>query len=150
MSHANIREIIATEWIDSAWSLLEAHREELTTNKDLMKLAPRREIYERLEAAGALLSLGAFVDDKLVGYSIGILDRNLHYGDLAVLQNDLFFVGLEHRARLGLRLMNETERLAAQRGARMVLWHAKQGSSFANILDRKGYRVQDIIYSRVV
>ncbi len=150
MSHAIIREIIATEHIDSAWSLLEAHREELTTNKDLMKLAPRREVYERIEAAGALLSLGAFIDDELVGYSIGILDTNLHYGDLVVLQNDLFFVSLEHRARLGLRLMNETERLAAQRGARMVLWHAKQGSPFASILDRKGYRVQDIIYSRVV
>jgi LmbE family N-acetylglucosaminyl deacetylase len=148
-----IREIVASEHIDAAWGLLEMHREELATHKDEMVLKPRRDRYEALEAAGVMLSLGLFKDDELIGYSINIIDRNLHYADLTVCQNDLLYVHPDHRARHGVRLILATESYAlnlADVNPMLMLWHAKQGTPFANLLPRLGYGVQDIILSKVL
>lgn len=146
-----IREITATDWIGEAWSLLEQHREELTTNKDLMVLKPDVDTYVRLEDQGRLLSLGAFEGDEIVGYSVNILANNLHYVDVTMCQNDVLYVREDKRqGPTGLRLMRETERLAKERGADMMLWHAKPGTNLDAILPRLDYRVQDVIYSRVL
>ncbi|WP_343684015.1 GNAT family N-acetyltransferase [Asticcacaulis sp.] len=145
-----IRPILASQWIDRAWPLLEAHRHELTTNPDLMQLEPRRGLYEALDARGVLLSLGLFDGDELVGYSVNIIDHNLHYGSVLVSQNDLLFVHPDYRhGRDGLRLIKATEDAARERGAHMVIWHAKPDTSFDALLPRLGYRVQDVMYSRV-
>lgn len=146
-----IREITATDWIGQAWSLLEAHREELTTNKEIMVLSPDVDTYCMLEAKGALLSLGAFEGDELVGYSVNIISHNLHYRDVQMCQNDVLYVRADKRqGPTGLRLMHETERLAKERGAHLVLWHAKPNTNLSEILPRLGYRVQDVVYTRVL
>jgi predicted GNAT superfamily acetyltransferase len=147
-----IREIRATEWIEQAWRLLEAHREELTTNKGLMILKPDISTYEMLESKNALLSLGAFDgDDEIVGYSVNIMAHNLHYSDLMMCQSDVLYVREDKRqGPAGLKLMRETERLAKERGAQMMLWHAKPDTNLDQILPRMGYRVQDVVYTRVL
>jgi len=144
-----IREIDATQHIADAWSLLEDHREELATNLDLMVLKPDLPVYIQLEDNGALLSIGAFVDGEIVGYSVNIISRNLHYSDVVTCQNDVLYLNPEHRTGpYGLRLIRETERLAKARGCHMVLWHAKNDTNFMALLRKLGYGVQDIIYSR--
>jgi GNAT superfamily N-acetyltransferase len=147
-----IREIVASEWIDAAWALLEAHREELATHKALMALKPDRAAYEALDATGRLLTLGVFDGDELVGYSVNILAANMHYADLLVCQNDLLFLRSDHRGgRAGVALIRETEACAKARagdGPLFMLWHAKEGTPFAGLLPRLGYGVQDIIFSR--
>jgi predicted GNAT superfamily acetyltransferase len=146
-----IREITATDWIGKAWGLLEAHREELTTNKELMVLAPDVDTYCLLEDRGALLSLGAFEGDELVGYSVNILANNLHYRDVRMCQNDVLYVREDKRqGPTGLKLMRETERRAKERGAHMILWHAKPETNLSEILPRLGYRTQDVVYTRVL
>lgn len=148
-----IREIRATEWIEQAWRLLEAHREELTTNKGLMILKPDISTYEMLESKNALLSLGAFDGDgdEIVGYSVNIMAHNLHYSDLMMCQSDVLYVREDKRqGPTGLKLMRETERLAKERGAQMMLWHAKPDTNLDQILPRMGYRVQDVVYTRVL
>ena len=146
-----IREIRATEWIEQAWRLLEAHRKELTTNKGLMILKPDISTYEMLESKNALLSLGAFDGDEIVGYSVNIMAHNLHYSDLMMCQSDVLYVREDKRqGPAGLKLMRETERLAKERGAQMMLWHAKPDTNLDQILPRMGYRVQDVVYTRVL
>jgi hypothetical protein len=148
-----IREITASEHIDSAWSLLEQHREELTTHKEVMQLNPRRDQYLAFEANGAMLSLGLFDGDQLVGYSINIVVANYHYADLVVCQNDLLFVDKAHRALYGWRLLKATEKAAKERAGGqpcMLLWHAKEATNFEAILPRLGYGVQDVIFSKVL
>lgn len=147
----SIREIRATEWIEQAWHLLEAHREELTTNKGLMILKPDISTYEMLESKKALLSLGAFSGDEIIGYSINILANNLHYADLMMCQNDVLYVREDKRqGPTGLRLIYETERLAKDRGADLMLWHAKPDTNLNELLPRLAYRVQDVVYTRVL
>jgi hypothetical protein len=95
--------------------------------------------------------MGAFDGDELVGYSINIVSKNLHYSDLVVCQNDILFVSGDYRkGATGLRLMRDTERAASALGAKLMLWHAKPETNLHAVLPRLKYRVQDVVYSRVL
>jgi hypothetical protein len=154
LSRVGIKLMNVPASIDAAWQLLEMHREELTTNKEIMELEPRREVYQNLHDTGSLFGLGLYIGDQLVGYSVNIVGQNLHYGGLTVSQNDLFFVHPDYRSRYGLRLMRETEKQGKARYAPntpfMQLWHAKPRTPFHSILERLKYQVQDVIYSKVI
>jgi predicted GNAT superfamily acetyltransferase len=132
--------------------LLEAHWQEIARDKKLMKLSPDVSQYRAMEDADMLISIGAFDDDgKMCGYAVSFIGTHLHYSELTYAHNDVLFVAEEYRSkRLGLRLIRETERIAKEKGARMVSWHAKQDSMLAAMLPKLGYCVQDIIFSREV
>jgi GNAT superfamily N-acetyltransferase len=150
------REIIASEWIDRAWPLLEEHYAELATVPDIMLLKPDVERYQTLEAAGNLFAIGMFdahVDggETLVGYSVNIVCTNLHYGDLLICQNDLLFVRKSHRRGMtGMRLITATERAAKDRGVKMMLWHAKPGTTLDRMLPKLGYEPFETIHYQVL
>lgn len=128
--------------------LLAVHREELTTNKQLMVLKPDWERYRVLEESGALFTLIAKDGDELIGYSCNLISTNLHYADLVYVHNDLLFLRADHRGTTGLRLIRETEDEARRRGARLIVWHAKPGTVLDKLLLRRGYRVQDVLYMK--
>lgn len=139
--------------IEKATPLMRAHWDEIARNKDVMVLKPNVGAYAALEAAGLLIGVMAYDGDELVGYSVSILNRgHLHYADLTTAMNDVLFVRQDYRgaSRLGLKLIRETERLAAERGAQLVLWHAKEHTALAGMLPRLGYEVQDVVFSRKV
>ena len=94
--------------------------------------------------------LAAYDGDEVVGYAVSIIaPSHLHYADLCYVSNDALFVKKSHRGgSTGLRLMRETERIAKERGAKLVLWHAKEGTRLDALLTRLGYGVQDIIFSK--
>lgn len=145
----DIREISAAASIDGAAPLLQEHWEEIARNKAVMVLKPHVQAYRELERTGSLISLGAFVDDQMVGYAVTVVTRHLHYADLTYAQNDVIFVSRKHRTgRAGLALMRETERIATDRGCKLVMWHAKEDTALAAMLPRMGYAVQDIVFSR--
>jgi GNAT superfamily N-acetyltransferase len=150
------REIIASEWIDRAWPLLEEHYAELATVPDIMLLKPDVERYQTLEAAGNLFAIGMFDihgdgGETLVGYSVNIVCTNLHYGDLLMCQNDLLFVRKSHRRGMtGMRLITATERAAKDRGVKMMLWHAKPGTTLDRMLPRLGYDPFETIHYQVL
>lgn len=134
---------------DILWPLMQSHRDELATHKHLMKLSPDKTKYTALEATGMLLSLLAYEGDELVGYSVGLLANHIHYSDLHYYHNDTLFVVKEHRhSRLGSMLIRETEKQASERGAKIIMWHAKPDTALCRVLEHKEYSVQDIIYSK--
>lgn len=129
--------------------LFTPHYNEVAKNKEVMVLHPDYEKYYELEKLGALMILGVDYGNNLVGYSLNFIHHNLHYSALKVCQNDLLFLLPAHRASTaGLRLLKETEQRATRHGCKLMLWHAKQGSSLDLILQRRKYPVQDIIYSK--
>lgn len=142
--------ISVVEQMPRVMPLLRAHWDEVARNKAVMVLDPDVEVYKALEDRGLLIALGAYQDDTLVGYSVTMLvQKHLHYAGLCYGQNDVIFVDAAYRAgRLGLQLIRETERIAKERGAQMIFWHAKPTTPFDALLPRLGYGVQDIIYSR--
>ena len=147
-----ITELPMTGRIDEMWELLAAHWHEVAKNKQVMVLKPDRARYEQLEAMGGLLCLAALdADGEIVGYSVSFLGPHIHYADLIVANNDVLFLREDLRpSTVGLRLIKETERLAKSRGARLMLWHAKEATALAKIMPRMGYGVQDIIFSKEI
>lgn len=132
-------------------ALFEQHYKEVALHKDVMQLDPRWNNYYALEEQGVLLVLGAFADQVLVGYSVSFFAEHLHHQQLLVCHNDLLFVEPSHRrGRLGLRLIHATEEAARQRGSRLILWQAKPSTALDTLLLRRGYGVQDIIYSKAL
>lgn len=129
--------------------LFHSHWEEIALNKELMKLKPLLDKYYQLEANGMLLIVGAYADGELVGYSVNFVTQHLHYAYLWTCNNDLVFIRHDLRkSGAGIELMQRTEQLAKERGAQMMLWHAKENTALAALLPRLGYGVQDIIFSR--
>ncbi len=147
-----IEEFSLTEELPRMGALLAAHWDEIARNKQLVVLKPDAERYRLLEQAGALLTIGAFDEnDKMVAYSVNFIGHHLHYADLVYAENDVLFLAPAHRkGRLGLRLIKETEQRAKARGARMMVWHAKQDTSLERLLPRLGYGVQDVLFSKEV
>lgn len=138
-----------TDKIALTEALQRAHWEESARNKHLMVLAPALELYARIEQSGTLFAVIAYDGDEIVGYSVNILTTNLHYSALTMANNDLIFVAKAYRTgRTGIRLIDETERVAAKRGARLMLWHAKENTPLAKVLPRMGCAVQDILFSK--
>lgn len=130
-------------------ALLHDHYDEVAKNKDVMVLRPRWDVYQSMQSAGTLFALGARIDGKLVGYSANFIANHLHYASMVYVQNDVLFVAPQHRkTSLGLRLIQATESEARHRGAKLMLWHAKEGSKLDSVLSRMRYEVQDIIYSK--
>lgn len=131
------------------------HWAEVARNKDVMQLEPDWPYYEGLELNRRLHAIGAFDGPSLVGYSVNILTpRHPHYAGLAILSNDLLFVTRSARkAGVGLALIGATEQLFEQlhrdRGVRMLTWHAKESTELEALLRRRGYAVQDVLFSRV-
>jgi GNAT superfamily N-acetyltransferase len=145
------REIVASEWIDRAWPLLEEHYAELATVPDIMLLKPDVERYQTLEANNSIFAIGMFDKEELVGYSVNIVCTNLHYGDLLMCQNDLLFVRKSHRRGMtGMRLITATERAAKDRGVKMMLWHAKPGTTLDRMLPKLGYEPFETIHYQVL
>jgi predicted GNAT superfamily acetyltransferase len=129
--------------------LLKEHWEEVAKNKEVMVLKPNIEMYKKLEDANNLLSIFAYADGYLVGYSCSFIIQHLHYADLCVCQNDIIFLNKEYRDTiLGLKLIKETEKRAKERGAKLILWHAKKDSSLDKILPRMGCSLQEVVHSK--
>lgn len=142
-----IADIIETE----LWPLLVDHREELTTNKVLMRLNPDVERYRDAENAGFGMTIVARDDAQIVGYSINFVAPHIHYRDVLMVYNDALWTAHSHRALVGAALMAETKAAGKRRGAQLMAWHAKPGTTLDRILQievrRKHARVQDIVYT---
>jgi GNAT superfamily N-acetyltransferase len=148
-----IREVTVDDVLGNPRSLelFVEHWDEIALNKQVMVLKPDTERYRAMESAGMVLILAAYLGDELVGYSVNFLTHHLHYADLHVASNDLLFVTPEYRAsRVGLQLIRATEAAAKERGAKLMLWHAKEHTALATLMPRLGYGVQDIIFSREI
>lgn len=132
------------------WPLLQAHREELSTNKALMQLAPIAKQYRAAEEAGSLFCLT--VRDEagaLKGYSANFIGPHLHYSGLRYVHNDVLFLEASvRRGRNGYKLILATEQAARERGAKMIIWHAKMDTALNRMLPGLGYRIQDVMYSK--
>lgn len=130
-------------------SLVEEHWQETASHKEIRSLNIPIDRYETLENVGCLLSLFVIDDGEIVGYSINVIAEDLHAADTIKAQNDAIFVKSTHRkTRAGMMLMSATEKAAKDMGASLMIWHAKPGSKLDAILERNGYGVLDVLYSK--
>lgn len=147
-THLEIRPISFRE-VAAREDLLEAHYDELATDKQRMVLDPDLARYQQLEDQGVLLGLGLYDREAMVGYSVGIITTSMHYRALTFYQNDVVFLEKAYRnLGAGKQLIDATEAAAKARAAGMVLWHAKPGTPLFFLMTALGYATQDVIFGR--
>ena len=124
------------------------HYEEIALNKNIMVFNPDITRFQSIEDQGFLLSVGVFDGAQLVGYTINIIGAHLHYADLMCAFNDMLYVHPDYRkSGVGVALINETKRLAKERGVQFMTWHAKENTALATLLLKLECKVQDIVFS---
>lgn len=99
---------------------------------------PSREMYEAIEASGMARVIGAFCDDRLVGFIVLLVSFNPHYSaKLAVCES--YFVGKDHRkSGAGLRLRNAAVDVAVDLGAKGIFICAPKGGKLAEVMEKSG------------
>lgn len=134
--------------LDIVDTLAVGHWQETEAQFSGLPPSPNLELYDALINAHALIVLGAFDGDTLVGYATAMLFRHPHY-EMTLCQHDLLYLMPAYRqGSAGLRLMQAVEEEARERGAFRIAWHAKPGSTFDHLLQRKGYSTEETIYQK--
>lgn len=144
-----IKEVSFCDIIEDMLPLLAEHIKEVGKSSELISVDPDQEAYKNAENNNMLLSLGAFSDNKLIGYSLTFIIKSPHTQGLIIANNDVIFVKKEYRnSRTGLNLFKKTEELSKKHGAKLIIWNAKEASTLAKLLFRWDYNIESISFSR--
>jgi GNAT superfamily N-acetyltransferase len=137
---------------DNMKSLLEEQVVELTSHKNIMKLSPDLETYKVLDDNNTIYGVFAYLDGKLIGYSLNIVAHHLHYSDLIYVTNDILYVDKLFRNKgVGEKIMKESEIEANKRGAKMFLQKAKPSTPLYELLNNSSdYRLQEMTFIKVL
>ena len=120
-------------------------------HKDVVKLNPNWEEYDRREKNGKFMFISMRSDDELIGYSAWFIDTHIHYKDLVVASNDVIFLKRDYRSGMnGIKLIKKSEEFVKTRNVHKITWHIKESNDFTVILNRMGYATEDIIVGKIV
>lgn len=107
------------------------------------------EHYIACEKTGMLLTLFAYYEDVIVGYSVNFIAPNLHKKPHITCTNDALYVDPVFRdSSLGLKLIKETEVKGKERGASLMVWHAPINTNLIHILPRRKYKTEEMVFSK--
>jgi len=135
------------ECFDEAMPLMEEHWEEIAHYKDV-PLEPDYEFYLAAETAALLRVYTARNDEgKLIGYAVYFIRRAPHYKSVVYGVQDVLFISKGHRGTGGRFILWCDEQLKLD-GVNFVFHHIKAKHNFGKLLERLGYNLIDLIYSR--
>lgn len=136
------------EMIDEAMPLFFDHYKEIAHYQDI-PLKPAFEVYYELDGANQLhvYTVRISATNELVGYALFFVKPNLHYSGSLQAQQDILFVHPKHRGfgRLFINWCDDQLRTAK---VQAVYHHVKSRHNFGPLLERSGYEVVDIIFSK--
>lgn len=138
------------KFLDDAADVLIEHWEELALNKEHVKLAPDRKKYKQLQELGIINNIVIYDGDKVVGYSVLIVQPNLHYSENVFAHVDIIYVSKQYRhSSIGARLLLTTEQAAKNLGASVITHHAKPyAPMIIKPLEKLGYSLYEHIYGK--
>lgn len=144
----------AVEKIGAVWEHMDVvrkHYDEIAQFKDVQKLDPDFEAYDRMEQAGKLWVMTARKDGALVGYIVMFLANDLHYRNLLRATEDIHFILPEHRKGLtGYRMLALARDAMKAKGAHTITFRTKAENSHGVLLERLGGVLHDLVYTIVV
>ena len=145
-----VREVRASDILAEAQPLMLDHWEEVAKATGVPEPYIDPVQLAALEDAGATVTVGVFDDaGALVGYSLNLIGPPIDFANTLVMQNEGIFIRKEHRGRIAVKLIAESERIAKERGATRALWHTYMDSRADDLFSRlPGYRVYDRPYSK--
>lgn len=144
-----IKEISFKEYVSSMRDLFKDHWEEIASNKGKRNLHINENLFITIEEMGQLLTLGVFIENKLVGYSVNFLTIDTHDCTKKLCCNDAIYIDKKYRkGSLGLKLIKEVEKKAKERGCYATICHSKPNTSLDKLLERIDYTIKDFLYMK--
>ena len=141
-------EINASSWLEQAESLMLEHWEEVAKSTGVPKPSMDADYLESMEKAGMLFTIGAFVGDELVGYSMNTIGATLNFDKLIIMENQGIFIKKQYRGMLsGKKLKEESDRIGKARGATRAKWHSYMNTRAAALFESLGGKPYDIIFT---
>lgn len=141
----------AVEKIGVLWQnmdVVQAHYEESAQFKQVQKLDPDFEAYDRAEQADKLWVMTARDGEKLVGYIVMLLSADMHYRKMRRATEDIHFILPEYRKGLtGYRMLSETKRAMQEKGVHTVTFRTKAEASHGVLFERLGGVLHDLVYT---
>lgn len=131
--------------------LLKLHYEELTANKDRVKLDPVWDDYAALERMGRLAVYSARDGSRLVGYAAFFLNKHIHYAGWLPAINDVLFLHPDYRkGSTGIKLIRFCEQQVKKAGADEIVFHTKQNTVMLKLLDHLGYATKEVVLGKIL
>lgn len=147
----SFRRELLCEVVQEAQPLLQAHYDELTLHKEVVKLNPQWDQYALLERLDRLAIFTARDDGKLAGYNAFFVQKHFHYAGLTVAQNDVFWISDEYRrGTTALRFLRYSEEALKGIGAQKIVYHCKYSNNFAPILHRLGFADEEVMVGKMI
>lgn len=126
-------------WWEHYEFLAQAHDHKMPMSPDIAQ-------YQALAASGQLEVVTARESGELVGYSLFLVRRHLHYSALVAFEDAYFLTPRLHRGGNGRRLIAFTLDRVWARGAQRAYFMTKEFASIATLLRRLGGRKMDEVF----
>lgn len=140
------REKLSEAW-DELLPLLQEHWKEIAHYQDI-PLDIDRATYERLESSDAIRLFTLREGEELVGYACFFLVHHPHYRSSKQAQQDVIYIAPKARGGSGYRFIKDCDEELRKEGVQVVSHHVKAAHNFGPMLERIGYDLQDLIYTR--
>ena len=105
-------------------------------------------LYVALEATGAVRVVGAFSDERLVGFVVVLATRSPHYSATIAVTESLFVAVAKRKEGHGIALLHEAERIALEMGAVGLFVSAPTDGRLAAVLDGIGFTQTNRVFFR--
>lgn len=116
---------------------------------EIGEINPQAELYAQMEQSGIFQVFGAFDGDELVGFASVLVYLNPHYGKMLATVESLFLSPIHRTSKMGQGLMSALEEYAKGRGCEAILYSAKAGSQFEQLLSlMKNYKRSHSVFLR--
>lgn len=138
-----VREVRIADHVGAVQALIAANWAETGFDFDL---EPNWMGYQALQDAGIVFAVAAFDGERIVGYSTACVIPHTFNPAVVFCSSDALFVAPEYRkCSAGFKLIRETERIGAARGAKRMTWHTRAGTPLARSFEKRGYASADVI-----
>ena len=133
--------------LEESKPLLQKHWDEIAHYKDI-PLNPDYELYFKLEAAGVLKCYSVRDGNaRMIGYAVYLIQHNPHYKQSLVAKQDIVFIDPACRGQ-GMLFIQWCDQQLKELGVQIVTHHVKAAHNFGRGLERMGYELQDLIYTK--
>lgn len=131
--------------------LIEKHWLEVELNQNKIKLNPDWNTYKALESNNQLKFYTARCKGKLVGYYSVTIGVSAHHKEHVFATSDVIYLEPEYRTGFNaLKLMKYVESNLKDLGVSFVIVSTKAHKSFSILLERMGYGINEISYSKYI
>jgi GNAT superfamily N-acetyltransferase len=155
------------EWFDQVieeiYPMLEAHYEEIATDKEVKPFIPDLDKYRAMESAGMLriftardtlqgsVKLLGHERGRLVAYFVSFVMKHMHYSETTMAINDIMYVDPTHRgSTVGYRLIKLAALDLKNLGADILIIHMKCDYPFRSLLTKLNFHLTEENWERVL